>query len=153
VPEPAEISASPARAYFDSSAIAKQFLHEQGSERARALYGGHRVVSSLLAPLEAAAAFHRRLANREMTQSEYEGMLRRLADDRSAWDLVSLEEDVLRRAEGLVRRSAIRALDAIHVASAMFVTEAAGISLSFITADGRQRQAAEASGLEVIWVA
>jgi predicted nucleic acid-binding protein len=141
------------RAYFDSSVIAKQYLAEHGSALARRLYAEHSVVSSLLAPLEVTAAFRRRRASREMTESEYQVVLRRMADDRAGWDLVALEADVLRHAERLIRRVVVRTLDAIHIASAAFVAEAAGISVPFVTGDARQRAAAEAEGLRVVWVA
>lgn len=132
--------------------IAKQYLAEQGSDRARALCRHHRVVSSLLAPLELASALRRRLARGEITEVEYEAALRYATDDRPRWDLVAPEDDVLRRAERLVRRIAVRTLDAVHVASAVLVMEATGASLPFVTADARQREAAEAAGLRVIWV-
>jgi len=152
VPESASRATQP-WAYFDTSIIAKQYLAEAGSGQARALFRRHQVVSSLLAPLELASGFRRRLAGGEITGPEYETALRDMADDRTRWELVSLQDDVLRRAERLIRRIAVRTLDAIHVASAMFVADGTGISLPFVTADARQRDAAEAAGLRVIWIA
>lgn len=144
---------TPSWAYFDTSVVAKQYLAERGSDQARELFGLHQLVSSLLMPLELASGFRRRLAAREVTSSEYESVLRDIADDRTRWELVSLEEEVMRGAERLVRRIVIRTLDAIHVASALHVREGTGISLAFVTADARQREAAERAGLRVVWVA
>ena len=140
-------------AYFDTSVVAKQYLAERGSDQARELFGLHQLVSSLLMPLELASGFRRRLAAREVTSSEYETALRDIADDRTRWELVSLEDEVLRGAERLARRIVIRTLDAIHVASALHVREGTGIALAFVTADARQREAAETAGLRVVWVA
>jgi predicted nucleic acid-binding protein len=133
--------------------VAKQYIAEPGSEKARELFGVHLVVSSLLMPLELAAGFHRRLASREMNSTQYEAALRNLADDRARWELVSVRDEILRGAERLVRRIAVRTLDAIHVASALHVREAVAIALPFVTADSRQRSAAADAGLDVIWIA
>lgn len=104
-------------------------------------------------PLELAEGFRRRFAAGEINTAQYEKALTHLADDRARWELVSVEEEILRGAERLVRRIAVRTLDAIHVVSALHVRQGIGIALPFVTADVRQRAAAEAAGLEIIWIA
>ncbi len=46
----------------------------------------------------------------------------------------------------------MRALDAIHVASAITFQSASEIRVLFITGDARQREAAEQMKLDVVWV-
>jgi len=59
----------------------------------------------------------------------------------------------LNRAEELVQENvSIKTLDAIHVASLVTFQTASGRGISFITGEGRQREAAIHLGLDVIWV-
>lgn len=140
-------------AYFDTSVIAKHYVVERGMQLARTLLVRHRVVSSRVAVIELRALLRRRAAGNEVSESECARALARLVEDRALWELVDTDDPVLSRAEDLVVRHPIRTLDAIHVASALHVRDASGISLSFITADTRQRDAATAAGLDVVWVA
>ena len=80
-------------------------------------------------------------------------MLRRMADDREAWELLEIGPVILARAESIVREVALRALDAIHVASALTFIEGTARHLPFVAADFGQRVAAERVNLEVVWVA
>jgi len=76
----------------------------------------------------------------------------RVSADRERWDLVEVTAAVLSHGEQVVQHTPLWTLDAIHVASALVVRETAGLRLRFITADVHQRRAAEAAGLEVVWV-
>ena len=54
-------------------------------------------------------------------------------------------------AEDLVRRHPVRTLDAIHLAAALTFRNLSGLDVPFATADMRQREAAERTGLSVVW--
>ena len=59
---------------------------------------------------------------------------------------------VLNRAEKTIHQEPMRALDAIHIASALVFQTAAGRHIPFVTGDGRQRDAGERMNLDVIWI-
>ena len=139
-------------AYFDTSALVKRYVKEDGSPRARALLRRHRFVSSSIAPVEAISAFSRRRATGDLTERDFVAMLARLREDRAYWDLIEVSSMVLGRAEELVRREALRTLDAVHVASALTFEMAHGVRLPFVTADARQRDAAGRLALAIVWV-
>jgi hypothetical protein len=63
-----------------------------------------------------------------------------------------VSEQVLRQAEDLVQKTDVRTLDALHMASAVMCQAASGLMIPFITSDATQRDAAQATGLTVIWV-
>ena len=46
----------------------------------------------------------------------------------------------------------VRTLDALHIASAVMFQAASGLTIPFITSHATQRNAAQATGLTVIWV-
>ena len=59
---------------------------------------------------------------------------------------------MLDRAEELIRRHALRTLDAVHFASALVFHEETRQRVRFVTADAKQRQVGARLGLEVVWV-
>lgn len=46
----------------------------------------------------------------------------------------------------------VKTLDALHIASAVMVQAASKLTIPFITSDAKQRDAAQAMALTVIWV-
>jgi uncharacterized protein len=140
------------RAYFDTSVLVKRYVNEQDSILARRLLRTYRVFSSVLAPLEALSTFARRNAAGELSESNFSAIMSRLSTDRRQWDLVELDAPVLGQAEDLLQRTQLRTLDALHVASALIFQRRSGTVLPFVTADERQRHAAQQMGLQVIWV-
>jgi len=54
--------------------------------------------------------------------------------------------------EVILTEHTLRTLDAIHVASALVYGDALGVRLPFVTADERQRDAAERLALDVVRV-
>ncbi len=139
-------------AYFDTSALVKRYVKENGSLLVRTFMKRHQFLSSALCSLEAISALCRRKAEGELTVKNFDAIFSRLNKDREFWELVELSSLVLSRAEELVQSTGVRTLDAIHLASALIFQAATGTRIPFITADGKQKQAAEQLHLEVIWV-
>lgn len=142
-------------AFFDTSVLAKRYVREPGSAQAQALLRAHGIIVSAVAPVELVSAFHRRKSARDLSQRSFEAIVGRIRHDRAYWTLVDVTVTVLDRAEEIISQTGLRTLDAIHVASALHVRAAAapsGTDLSFVTADGPQRDAAARLGLEVQWV-
>lgn len=141
--------------YADSSVLVKQHVDEIGSLWTRATLdatAGHHITVSRLAQIEIVAAFARR--KREGTLNE-EQLARAEADFQRLGELsytwVELTPEVVVTAQSLTRRHTLRALDALHLASALLVAEqftAAGLpALTFLAADERLLAAAQSEGL------
>jgi len=75
-----------------------------------------------------------------------------LRADREHWLLVEVTPGILAAAEAVVESQGLRALDAVHVASAAAAYREIARRLPFITADREQAKAAESLGLEVVMV-
>lgn len=140
-------------AYFDTSVLVKRYVGEQSSRRARAVLRRHRILSSVLAPVEAISALARRRAAGELPVRDFDAILERLNKDRAYWNLVEVSDPVLDLAERLVSEGTLRTLDALHLASAVLIGMRFARLLPFVTADEAQKSGAEALGLEVLWVA
>lgn len=140
-------------AYFDTSVLVKNYVQEAGSARARALLRAYSFLSSAITPVELISALMRKHYIGELDREDLRRILARIRDDRPYWKLLDVSASVLSQGEEIVQKTRIRTLDAIHLASLAVFRSASGSVSAFITADGRQRDAAIHLGLDVVWVA
>ena len=98
------------------------------------------------------SAFRRNLTARSIDERLHSATAKQFLLDREKWRYVELTPACLENAEKYVSDFDVRALDAIHVASAMISRGRFPKGLPFITADVRQRTVAVDLGLDVIWV-
>jgi uncharacterized protein len=121
------------RAYFDASAIVKLSREEAHSQSLIDYLddGPLEVSTSVVAEVEVAVALRRVAAD--------------FADAVTGFYLVALDEDVRKLASQL--RVPLRALDAIHVGTALAIADR---DLEFVTYDDRMAAAAHDAGLRVV---
>ena len=139
-------------AYFDSSVLAKTYVREAGSDKGRQLVRSRLVITSSIAGVELSSAFRRNLASGSIDESAHSVITKRFNQHRQKFRFVEVTADVLEKAEQYVAGYDVRALDSIHLASAMAMRQRFPRSLPFVTSDARQRDVARQLGLEVIWV-
>lgn len=141
-------------AYVDTSALVKRYVDEAGRRELLQLLRRCDVVVSAILPVELRSAFSRRAREGALDVARLPGILNRVAADRAYWTLIDVGAEVLAAAETLVATHPLRTLDAIHVASAqLFAVRAAAPTLTFVSADRRQTEAAAAVGLAVKHIA
>ena len=133
------------RVYLDSSAYAKHFIEETGSMEVEKQLGAATmlVLSALVIP-EILSALNRLRREHQLRLSDYHAVKRRLADEVRDAEVVTVTEDVVRASVAVLESSAVRTLDALHIATAL-VSDAD----LFVTADRRQSTAARKAGLRV----
>jgi uncharacterized protein len=141
-----------ALAYFDTSVLVKRYVEEPGSDHARRLMRRYRLLSSVITSVEAVSALSRRHRVGELARNHFDAIIVRMHADLLYWDMVELGAGVLEGAERLILQTPVRTLDALHIASALVLQMESGASLPFVTADARQREAADYAGLKVVWV-
>ena len=139
-------------AYFDTSALVKNYVQEAGSTPVRELLARYEFVSSAIAPIEIHSAVRRRHRQGEMSRQSYASILSRVKQDRLFWQLVEPVPQVLAKAEEIVAAYNVRSLDALHLASAIIIQDSIETIIPFVTADDRQLSAARDCKLEVITV-
>ncbi|MBI1873590.1 MAG: type II toxin-antitoxin system VapC family toxin [Acidobacteria bacterium] len=137
-----------AHAYFDTSALIKRYIREPGRRQVLQLLHRNNCVVSAVLPVEVRSALRRRVAERTLDERRVPAILRRFAADRAFWTFVEVSREVLASAEILSATHPLRALDAIHVASARLLASRLGSrGFSFVSADTRQTSAAAALGM------
>ena len=135
-------------AYFDTSALIKRYVEEPGRREVLALLRKSNCVVSAVLPVEVRSALRRRVAEKTLDAKRVPAILKRLAADRQFWTVIEVSGEVLATAEALSAAHPLRALDAIHVASArLFAARLALPAFTFVSADIQQTTAARALGI------
>lgn len=133
--------------YVDASAVLRVLFAEPGP--VVPLASRDRVVSSRLVEIESFRAVDRERLLGTLDDEQTATKRKELADLLTMLDLMSVDDGVIDRAKGSFAVN-VRALDAIHVASAeILAAEAPDDPLEFWTHDGRQATAARSRGLAV----
>ncbi len=131
------------RILLDASAMYKQYNDERGSARVRALTGSAReMVVAAHCKTEVASAINRQRHDQLLGPEGYLRIMAIVQQHFNAFSRLELDRRVEALAIAAMERSRLRAMDALHIASA----QSAGVDL-FVTADRRQAAAAEAAGL------
>lgn len=132
-------------AYFETSALVKTFVDEEGSDLARSLWDQAALIAtSLLTYAEARAALAAakrggRLSPRSLTLAK-----RQLESWFDEMHLIGVRRGTVRRAGDVAEASELRGYDAIHLASAL---ELETDDVVFVTWDRELAQAARNAGL------
>lgn len=132
--------------FLDTSAFAKRYVAEDGSDKVIALcqQADSLVVSTLCLP-ELISTLSRLVREKRLTKAAYKKLKADAIGDLADADICQLTPNVLASSISLLETHPPRAMDALHVASALAI--AADI---FASADKRQLSAAEKAGLSVL---
>jgi hypothetical protein len=135
-------------AYFDTSALIKRYVNEPGRREVLQLLRSNNCVVSAVLPVEVRTALRRRVTEGTIDESRVPAVLKRFTADRAFWTFIEVSRDVLTAAETLGAAHPLRALDALHVASAqLFATRVVPSAFTFVSADVQQTAAATALGM------
>jgi predicted nucleic acid-binding protein len=137
-------------AYFDTSALIKRYVNESGRRDVLQLLRKNNCVVSAVLPVEIRSALRRRAAEGTLDESRVAAILKRFTADRPFWTFIEVSREVLTAAESLSGAHPLRALDAIHVASAqLFAVRIGSRPFTFVSADMRQTTAAAALRMNI----
>ena len=136
------------RLFLDSSALAKRYVAEPGSDLllARSQQAAEVLISVLCAP-ELISGFNRLRREGRLSTSQYGKLKRELAADAREATVVEMTQAVVSRTVFCLEKTPLRASDAIHVASAI-----ESMCELCLTAARRQHKAALAVGLPAEWI-
>ena len=136
--------------YLDSSVLVKRFVREEGSPRVRQLSRTARLATSTLARVEVRSAVARLLREGSLEEMNATRALRRVEQVWSELILMEARGKTLVLARDLVARHALRAYDAVHLASAIRLSVDTDVAVTFGCADAALTRAAKAEGLRVL---
>jgi predicted nucleic acid-binding protein len=132
------------KTFLDSSAFAKRFVDEAGSDKVEdACAQASELGLSVLCVPEIISALNRRRRERSVTATQYAEAKQRLLEDVRDVDIINFAVPVVGSAIGVLEESPVRAMDALHIACALEW----GAQL-FVSSDKQQLSAARAAGIK-----
>lgn len=134
------------KVFLDTSAFAKRYVAEQGSDKVIALcqQADSLVVSVICFP-ELISTLSRLLREKKLAKADYRKLKGDAMADLADVDICQFTPDILTPVVSLLESHPLRAMDALHVACALVV----GPDI-FVSADHRQLSAAQKAGLKVV---
>ena len=132
------------KTFLDSSAFAKRFVDEVGSDKVEdSCAQASELGLSVLCVPEIISALNRRRRERSLTATQYVEAKQRLLDDVRDADIINLAVPVIGSAIGVLEESPVRAMDALHIACALEW----GAQL-FVSSDKKQLGTARRAGMK-----
>ena len=132
------------KTFLDSSAFAKRFVDEDGSDKVEdTCTQASELGLSVICVPEIISALNRRRRERSLTAAQYDRAKQQLLDDVRDADIINLAVPVIGSTIGVLEASPVRAMDAFHIACALEW----GAEL-FVSSDKKQLSAARRAGLK-----
>ena len=134
--------------YAETSAVLRWLFAEDGGENVRGtLAAASKVATSRLTLIEIRRVVHRAEREGRMTAAHAADLRAIFAQAASTWAILEISDEVARRSEEGFPIEPVRTLDAIHLASALFLRQALP-DLQVLSADDRLRANARALGFD-----
>ncbi|MBM4308788.1 MAG: type II toxin-antitoxin system VapC family toxin [Deltaproteobacteria bacterium] len=136
------------KAFFDSSAFAKRYIMELGSDRVEKICSQSTMlgVSSVCLP-EIISALCRLRRNSGISEDQYKNAKEALLRDLEDVFICNITPSVIKQSIHILETSQARSLDALHIACALeFEAE------TFVSSDIQQLSAARTAGMKVLRV-
>lgn len=138
-------------AYLDSSALVKLYVVEPGSDAVRRLLEeADAAATSAIAYAEIRSAVARRHREGDLSDSAVSRIKAALMADWEALFVLPATGAVARIAGDLAEEHALRGMDAVHLASALWFSRQQSGPITFAAWDERLARAAEASGFRIV---
>jgi len=132
------------KTFLDSSAFAKRFVDEAGSDKIEDTCAqASELGLSVICVPEIISALNRRRRERSLTAAQYDKAKQQLLEDVRDADIINLAVSVVGSAIGVLEASPVRAMDALHIACALEW----GAQV-FVSSDKKQLSAARRAGLK-----
>ena len=134
--------------FFDSSAFAKRFIEESGSDEIEKIcFNSESIAVSSICFPEIISALNRRLRESSISKKDYLLIKERLIEEFEHIEIINVVPEVIAKSITLLEKNSLRTLDAIHVASALMWKPNL-----FVSADKRQVVAAKKVGMKIQFV-
>lgn len=134
------------KVFLYTSAFAKRYIAEQGSEKVLALcHQAESLVVSVICLPELISALSRLVREKKLTKAAYRQLKNEAMADMKDVDICQITSEVLASVVPLLEEHPLRAMDALHVACALNYKPDV-----FVSADHRQLSAARKAGMKVV---
>jgi predicted nucleic acid-binding protein len=136
---------------FDSSALVKRYVEETGTNSVKSILstGGEIATSKLTYP-EILSALMRKVRAGEIKRKRFDDIVDRFEKDWNHVLVLEFHNDLLQIVKFLIEKHPIKAADAIHLSSALWLKLSSKIDVTFVASDLNLLKAAQAEKLQII---
>ena len=135
--------------YLDTSALVKKYFRETGSSKVILQWKKARAIAtSSIAYAEAMASFYRKRSEAYISADAFHVIIASFREDWRSLICVQVNDDLNDMIDKIISQHPLRGFDAIHLASALILHEAAPEDFLFACFDQRLVQAAVAEDLK-----
>jgi predicted nucleic acid-binding protein len=137
--------------YLDSSALVKRYVDERGTDSVKSILstGGEIATSKLTYP-EILSALMRKHRAGEISKKLLQDIVARFQRDWYHILVLEFHNDLLQKVKFLLERHPLKAADAIHLSSALWLKLSSKVDVTFIASDLNLLKAAQAEKLQII---
>lgn len=133
------------KVFFDSSALAKRYIDEKGSDKVEEICRKTDTLTvSIICLSEIISALNRLRREKILNTNQYKKIKSALIKDLETADLYNISSRVIQLSIDLLERYTLRVMDSFHIGCAII----ADVDL-FVSADQRQLVAAKKAGLKI----
>ena len=135
--------------YYDASALAKRYITEPHSNEVDLMLSDGIAVTCRISEAEIASALARRQREGSIKVEERDRLMGVLEQDIASLYVIEISPEISALACGLLMRYKLRAADALHLASALFLTRRSEIKMQFVAFDHDLNEAARREGFSL----
>ena len=135
--------------YLDTSSLVKLYVEEPASADVAGWVGSAEVTAtSLIAYAEARAAFSRRFREHAYSSKDYKRLVSQFESDWKNFMAIHVTAELVRRAGDYAEKHGLRGFDAVHLASALTLSEKLASPVTFSCYDIRLQNASQREKLD-----
>lgn len=136
--------------YFDTSALLKRYVLEEGSLLVQGLFDDVTTIASTasITSVEGCHVICRKCSEESVSQKNRQKLLKAFVKDLKDIKIITYSPQVVKLAQKIIKSSLLKTLDAIHIASALILKRPGNIH--FVSSDDQQNRIAKHYGLKVI---
>jgi predicted nucleic acid-binding protein len=137
--------------YFDSSALVKRYVEETGTNSVKSILstGGEIATSKLTYP-EILSALMRKHRAGEIAKKLLQDIVARFEKDWYHILVLEFHNDLLQAVKFLLEKHPLKAADAVHLSSALWLKQTTRADLTFVTSDSNLLRAAQEENLHIL---
>jgi predicted nucleic acid-binding protein len=132
--------------YYDASALAKRYITERYSDKVDRMLSDGIAVTCRISEAEIASALARRQREGDIKVAERDRLMKLLEQDVASLYVIEISREICALACSLLMRHKLRAADALHLASALFLARRSEVQMQFVAFDHDLNEAAQREG-------
>jgi len=137
--------------YFDTSALAKNYVVEDGSPHvAKLILENPEIATSKLTYAEILSAVVRRTKSGDLSRQKMKEVIDKFENDWKSLLIIDLHDDLLPIIKRVIEKHQLKAADSIHLASAIWLKISLKEDIAFASSDLNLLKAAEAERLSPV---